>query len=554
MRLKPDLSNAFTIYIPANPLRPYYRHANRFCFAAVVMDMVDLSTLPIPRLSLSSDSCIRVVLTLLLAYVIKRIWMWYPWKVQCWFCHAFTKVKWNCRNSWVCPHCEQYNGFNTDGDYNRPIESMYDERKNKRIWPMRARNHSSLNSPDAERSASVLCSDCNKLLEVKINMLAKFSPTDERNCEKEMENYKASLENIYRICPQCELAVLNKLRTVNDSLGLTGVATNALLRTRRAFSSITSSVVSQRVSPSVSIRSSSSRLPSKRGPLASCFRAGSAFVGLLLSVITWLSSLDLLRADSDNEEFLFLTRALAPFSDWLSLFNRLAPMLSLIAILLRVVFYKYSRTVMLIDHICSFGWVFLFGSYLVPQLLVLNEEQEREMFVWQMLLSTGNCIIVFWTLLLPRRIPLKCRRSRRSRMSSPNQSIPVAASTSSASLVERFGRANNPISDVPLPVSLSNGATSSCTSSALLESELRRLSLSNASADHTFGRTRNSIAQRQSSVSISTAPGPPSVSSVSTYRWPVSEFQQSRVTDLVFGSPNGYDLRSPRSTLNFMNN
>ena len=30
------------------------------------------------------------------------------------------------RNCWDCLHCEQYNGFTEDGDYNKAIPSQYD--------------------------------------------------------------------------------------------------------------------------------------------------------------------------------------------------------------------------------------------------------------------------------------------------------------------------------------------------------------------------------------------------------------------------------------------
>ena len=28
-------------------------------------------------------------------------------------------------NCWVCPHCDQYNGFTEDGDYNRPLQQLF---------------------------------------------------------------------------------------------------------------------------------------------------------------------------------------------------------------------------------------------------------------------------------------------------------------------------------------------------------------------------------------------------------------------------------------------
>ncbi|CDW57103.1 transmembrane protein 201 [Trichuris trichiura] len=547
------------------------------------MNIVDLTTFTIPKLNLSNDDYVWIGIVLLSVFLLRSVWLWTPWKVQCWFCHAFSRVKWRSRNSWVCPKCEQYNGFDRDGDYNKPIEKMYDERKNNWFWSVRMQKHPTSNAcAEMERPANGLCVDCNKLLEVKISMLARFSPTDERNCEKEMDNYRASLENIYRICPECEIIVRDRLSMLNEILGLTGTETSSLRRRTQNTLSTISSFVSPTVSGRSSVRSGSPKLPSKRGKFARILRAGSILVGLVISVLTWLSSLDMLRADSDNEEFVFLTRDLAPFNEWLTSFNRLAPLLTFLAILLRVLFYKYSRTMMLIDHICSVGWVLLFGSYLVPQLLTLNEEQEREMLVWQMLLSTVNCVTVFWTLLLPRKASsLKRRRSRRSMNSSASRSVtPSLSSATTSYTVDHLGGLASSINGSLLPTSSSNGSAlpaataTNCLSDSnmYLESQLRSLSLgNNCLSEPTFGRVLSNAAQRHSvALSMRTSRQPLSVSSsMSTCtatlpsalqvgfsqdrsdsgnawnngplnsRWPISEFQQSRVTDMVFTNSFG---------------
>jgi len=35
----------------------------------------------------------------------------FPARVSCWFCGERTAVKYELRNSWDCPSCDQYNGF-----------------------------------------------------------------------------------------------------------------------------------------------------------------------------------------------------------------------------------------------------------------------------------------------------------------------------------------------------------------------------------------------------------------------------------------------------------
>ena len=44
-----------------------------------------------------------------------------PAKVNCHFCCGDFRVPYEDRNSWTCPACHQYNGFDKDGDYNRYV-------------------------------------------------------------------------------------------------------------------------------------------------------------------------------------------------------------------------------------------------------------------------------------------------------------------------------------------------------------------------------------------------------------------------------------------------
>lgn len=41
--------------------------------------------------------------------------------VECWFCQTKTKVPRAYCNDWMCSECKQYNGFNNDGDYRKPV-------------------------------------------------------------------------------------------------------------------------------------------------------------------------------------------------------------------------------------------------------------------------------------------------------------------------------------------------------------------------------------------------------------------------------------------------
>ncbi|VDO53243.1 unnamed protein product [Schistosoma margrebowiei] len=46
-------------------------------------------------------------------------------KVQCWFCGHTAFTSWSRKTSFVCQQCGQYNGFKSDGDYNKVIPSQF---------------------------------------------------------------------------------------------------------------------------------------------------------------------------------------------------------------------------------------------------------------------------------------------------------------------------------------------------------------------------------------------------------------------------------------------
>ena len=86
-------------------------------------------------------------------------------KVSCWFCNKTSMVFMMYKNSWTCEECNQYNGFNKDGDYNKPIPEM--QKENKKIF--------CVNAPAAPRksteSVNLLCNRCNLSQEKKVNFI-----------------------------------------------------------------------------------------------------------------------------------------------------------------------------------------------------------------------------------------------------------------------------------------------------------------------------------------------------------------------------------------------
>lgn len=103
------------------------------------------------------------------------------------------------RNSWTCPDCEQYNGFNKDGDYNRDILSQRDcssrtDANSSRGSSSAARNGHCANAyyangltPPQENG---LCAQCNEAQRLKIEKLAQFEPRHESRYDQELKVYQ----------------------------------------------------------------------------------------------------------------------------------------------------------------------------------------------------------------------------------------------------------------------------------------------------------------------------------------------------------------------------
>ncbi|KAM8954998.1 transmembrane protein 201 [Lycaon pictus] len=137
--------------------------------------------------------------------------------VNCWFCNQDTVVPYGNRNCWDCPHCEQYNGFQENGDYNKPIPAQYMEHLNHVV--------SSTPGPRAPTqpqqwvsSQVLLCRRCSHHQTTKIKQLAAFAPRDEGRYDEEIEVYRHHLEQMYKLCRPCQAAVEHYLKHQNRQL------------------------------------------------------------------------------------------------------------------------------------------------------------------------------------------------------------------------------------------------------------------------------------------------------------------------------------------------
>ncbi|XP_078697460.1 uncharacterized protein LOC144925357 [Branchiostoma floridae x Branchiostoma belcheri] len=128
-------------------------------------------------------------------------------EVNCWFCQTDCTVPNGNQNCWDCPHCDQYNGFQEDGDYNKPIPAQYHEELNYA-------QVSAVPAPDATpaRTWNILCPSCNRKQVLKVQQLAEFVPTDEATYDEEVEAYRWHLEQLHQLCGPCQVAVGCHLR------------------------------------------------------------------------------------------------------------------------------------------------------------------------------------------------------------------------------------------------------------------------------------------------------------------------------------------------------
>ncbi|XP_038161907.1 transmembrane protein 201 [Cyprinodon tularosa] len=137
--------------------------------------------------------------------------------VNCWFCNQNTVVPYGNRNCWDCPNCDQYNGFQENGDYNKPIPAQYMEHLNHGV-------SGSLPSSETPKTLQfvncqmLLCRKCNNNQTAKIKQLASYVPRDDDNYDDEIEAYKHHLEQTYKLCRPCQTAVEYYIKYQNRQL------------------------------------------------------------------------------------------------------------------------------------------------------------------------------------------------------------------------------------------------------------------------------------------------------------------------------------------------
>ncbi|KAF7466804.1 hypothetical protein GHT09_001953 [Marmota monax] len=116
-----------------------------------------------------------------------------------------------------CPHCEQYNGFQENGDYNKPIPAQYMEHLNHVVSSVRVPQDPT--QPQQWVSSQVLlCRRCSHHQTTKIKQLAAFAPREEGRYDEEVEVYRHHLEQMYKLCRPCQAAVEYYIKHQNRQL------------------------------------------------------------------------------------------------------------------------------------------------------------------------------------------------------------------------------------------------------------------------------------------------------------------------------------------------
>uniref|UniRef100_A0AC35GDI5 Ima1 N-terminal domain-containing protein n=1 Tax=Panagrolaimus sp. PS1159 TaxID=55785 RepID=A0AC35GDI5_9BILA len=166
-------------------------------------------------------------------------------RVNCWFCNVNQWIPYPQRNSFTCKKCDQYNGFDENGDYNKFIASQRVESLN-------------IGKPTAKKSqftpfptTNGLCEGCNQMQAVIIERLNKFEAIDERQYFEEYERYKRNLNLKYPLCNQCQKFTDEKLQFINNKYLTPAKTTSNPFATRNAPTSRTPSVFSESAARSV---------------------------------------------------------------------------------------------------------------------------------------------------------------------------------------------------------------------------------------------------------------------------------------------------------------
>ncbi|XGW21387.1 hypothetical protein V3C99_004390 [Haemonchus contortus] len=177
-----------------------------------------------------------------------------PVKVNCWFCQQDQRVPYEQRNSFICLSCEQYNGFDESGGYNRKIPGQHcfgvTAPPKRFCTPMKNIHARPDVVPREGYSSNGLCEKCNRSQEIIMRKVADFEPLNEDRWSEELEMYRYKLNKVYPLCARCTFFTQNRMQEekvkyanlialknsiVNGISSVTGLAKKAVRRRRHFF-------------------------------------------------------------------------------------------------------------------------------------------------------------------------------------------------------------------------------------------------------------------------------------------------------------------------------
>ncbi|KAK5966913.1 Gtr1/RagA G protein region [Trichostrongylus colubriformis] len=137
-------------------------------------------------------------------------------KVNCWFCQQNQRVPYEQRDSFVCSNCEQYNGFDESGGYNRKVPGQQCfgavVPSKRYCTPMKANLARPDVVPREGYSSNGLCEKCNRQQEIIMRKVADFEPLNEERWSEELEMYRYKLNKIYPLCARCTFFTQNRMQ------------------------------------------------------------------------------------------------------------------------------------------------------------------------------------------------------------------------------------------------------------------------------------------------------------------------------------------------------
>ncbi|CAI5441316.1 unnamed protein product [Caenorhabditis angaria] len=229
-------------------------------------------------------------------------------KVNCWFCHEDSTVKYENRNSFTCPSCKQYNGFNSDGSYNRIIPEQTYSTPVRYCQPVKSNNLRN-GRPDvilnglrmSPKSENGLCSDCNRNQEIIMKKVNDFEPIDEDRWNEELEDYRYKLDRMYQLCARCTLAVHGKLEQDKQKYSY-------LMEVRSKLKRVIGSTINELIDNPKSGANRSRRFFFAGGNITEI----SHVLTLSLAIVLFLANIDFLQNDS-GAELIYFPRTISKF-------------------------------------------------------------------------------------------------------------------------------------------------------------------------------------------------------------------------------------------------